>query len=61
MSGPINGNVNFTSAGIGTPQHVAGELFKTVTGVSMLHVPHSGAAPALSDDRRTGGWTIISG
>jgi tripartite-type tricarboxylate transporter receptor subunit TctC len=42
-------NVNFASAGIGTPQHVAGELFKMMTGVSMLHVPYRGAAPALTD------------
>jgi tripartite-type tricarboxylate transporter receptor subunit TctC len=43
------GEVNFASAGIGTPQHVAGELFKMMTGVSMLHVPYRGAAPALTD------------
>src|SRR5260370_28774 len=43
------GNVNFASAGIGTPQHVAGELFKMMTGISMLHVPYRGAAPALTD------------
>jgi tripartite-type tricarboxylate transporter receptor subunit TctC len=34
------------SAGSGTPQHVAGELFKLMTGV---HVPYRGAAPALAD------------
>jgi tripartite-type tricarboxylate transporter receptor subunit TctC len=43
------GKVNFASAGIGTPQHVAGELFKMMTGVSMLHVPYRGGAPALTD------------
>jgi tripartite-type tricarboxylate transporter receptor subunit TctC len=43
------GEVNFASAGIGTPQHVAGELFKMMTGVNMLHVPYRGAAPALTD------------
>jgi tripartite-type tricarboxylate transporter receptor subunit TctC len=43
------GKVNFASAGIGTPQHVAGELFKMTTGVSMLHVPYRGGAPALTD------------
>jgi tripartite-type tricarboxylate transporter receptor subunit TctC len=43
------GEVNFASAGIGTPQHVAGELFKMMTGVSMLHVPYRGVAPALID------------
>jgi tripartite-type tricarboxylate transporter receptor subunit TctC len=43
------GVLNFASAGIGTPQHVAGELFKMMTGVSMLHVPYRGGAPALID------------
>jgi tripartite-type tricarboxylate transporter receptor subunit TctC len=43
------GKINFASAGIGTPQHVAGELFKMMTGVNMLHVPYRGAAPALVD------------
>src|SRR5262249_1527237 len=43
------GKLNMASAGSGTPQHVAGELFKAMTGVSMLHVPYRGAAPALAD------------
>jgi tripartite-type tricarboxylate transporter receptor subunit TctC len=43
------GNINFASAGIGTPQHAAGELFKMMTGVNMLHVPYRGVAPALVD------------
>jgi tripartite-type tricarboxylate transporter receptor subunit TctC len=37
------------SAGIGTPSHLAGELFKMMTGVDMVHVPYRGVAPALSD------------
>jgi tripartite-type tricarboxylate transporter receptor subunit TctC len=37
------------SAGIGTPQHVIGELFKMMTGVNMVHVPYHGAAPELTD------------
>jgi tripartite-type tricarboxylate transporter receptor subunit TctC len=37
------------SPGIGTPQHVAGELFNMMTGVSMTHVPYRGLAPALTD------------
>jgi tripartite-type tricarboxylate transporter receptor subunit TctC len=45
----IPGKINFASAGNGTPQHVAGELFKLMTGVSMQHVPYRGAAPALTD------------
>jgi tripartite-type tricarboxylate transporter receptor subunit TctC len=41
--------LNMASSGIGTAQHVAGELFKTMTGVRMNHVPYRGAAPALTD------------
>ena len=37
------------SAGNGTTPHVAGELFKMMTGVNMVHVPYRGAAPALTD------------
>jgi tripartite-type tricarboxylate transporter receptor subunit TctC len=44
-----SGKVDMASAGNGTPQHVAGELFKMMTGVSMLHVPYRGEAPALTD------------
>jgi Tripartite tricarboxylate transporter family receptor len=36
-------------AGIGSTLHVAGELFKMMTGVSMVHVPYRGEAPALTD------------
>jgi tripartite-type tricarboxylate transporter receptor subunit TctC len=43
------GNLNMASGGIGTPSHVAGELFKMMTGVDMVHVPYRGAAPALTD------------
>src|SRR5262245_33212596 len=42
------GKVNFASAGVGTSQHVCGELFKMMTGVNMLHVPYRGGAPALT-------------
>lgn len=41
--------LNFASPGSGTPQHLAGELFKTVAGVEMVHLPYKGAAPALTD------------
>jgi tripartite-type tricarboxylate transporter receptor subunit TctC len=41
--------ISMASAGIGTPSHVAGELFKMMTGVDMVHVPYRGAAPALTD------------
>jgi len=37
------------SSGNGTSVHVAGELFKLMTGVSMQHVPYRGAAPAITD------------
>src|SRR5215831_13942403 len=41
--------LNMASGGIGTPSHVAGELFKMMTGVDMVHVPYRGVAPALTD------------
>jgi tripartite-type tricarboxylate transporter receptor subunit TctC len=37
------------SAGIGGPQHVAGELFKMMAGLDMVHVPYRGSTPALVD------------
>jgi tripartite-type tricarboxylate transporter receptor subunit TctC len=43
------GKITMASAGIGTGTHVAGELFKAMAGVTMLHVPYRGAAPALTD------------
>ena len=39
----------FASSGIGSTQHIAGEGFKHATGVSMIHVPYKGDAPALQD------------
>jgi tripartite-type tricarboxylate transporter receptor subunit TctC len=41
--------LNMGSPGIGSPPHVAGELFKMMTGVDMQHVPYRGGAPAVSD------------
>jgi len=41
--------LNMASAGNGTPPHLAGELFKLMAGVDMIHVPYRGAAPALTD------------
>jgi tripartite-type tricarboxylate transporter receptor subunit TctC len=41
--------LNMATGGIGTPEHIAGELFKMTTGVDMLHVPYRGAAPAIAD------------
>jgi tripartite-type tricarboxylate transporter receptor subunit TctC len=43
------GKVNMASAGNGSAAHLAGELFKSMTGVSMVHVPYRGQAPALAD------------
>jgi tripartite-type tricarboxylate transporter receptor subunit TctC len=43
------GELNMASAGTGTTSHMAGELFKMMTGVDMTHVPYRGAAPALTD------------
>ena len=42
------GKLNMASAGNGTPQHVAGDLFKMMAGVDMLRVPYPGSAPALT-------------
>jgi tripartite-type tricarboxylate transporter receptor subunit TctC len=39
--------INMASAGSGSPNHMAGELFKMMTGVHMVHVPYRGAGPAL--------------
>ncbi len=43
------GKIAMASAGIGSPQHVGGELFKMMAGVDMVHVPYRGGAPALTD------------
>jgi tripartite-type tricarboxylate transporter receptor subunit TctC len=43
------GKVNLASAGNGTGAHVAGELFKMMAGIDMVHVPYRGGAPALTD------------
>jgi len=41
--------LSFASAGNGTPQHLAGELFNTQMGVDIAHIPYKGAGPALND------------
>lgn len=43
------GKVNMASAGNGGPQHLAGELFKVLAGVDLVHVPYRGSTPALTD------------
>jgi tripartite-type tricarboxylate transporter receptor subunit TctC len=43
------GKINMGSGGNGAPSHVAGELFKMMAGVNLVHVPYRGAGPALVD------------
>src|SRR5436190_6791423 len=43
------GKVNMGSAGVATTSHMAGELFKAMAGINLVHVPYRGAAPALTD------------
>ena len=51
------GRLNYASGGIGTANHVAGELFKYMAKVDIVHVPYKGGGPALSDV--TGGQVQI--
>jgi tripartite-type tricarboxylate transporter receptor subunit TctC len=43
------GKISMASAGTGNPTHLAGELFKVMTNVDMVHVPYRGAGPAVAD------------
>lgn len=43
------GKINFASSGIGASSHLAGELFKTMAGIDIVHVPYKGSGPALQD------------
>jgi tripartite-type tricarboxylate transporter receptor subunit TctC len=43
------GMINFGSSGIGTTNHLAGELLKSKAGIDIVHVPYKGAAPAMND------------
>lgn len=43
------GKMNYASAGIGSPPHLSAELFKTMAGLDIVHVPYKGASPALVD------------
>jgi tripartite-type tricarboxylate transporter receptor subunit TctC len=44
-----SGKINLGSPGIGTPPHVAGELFKMMAGVDLVHVPYRGGGPVMTD------------
>lgn len=52
------GKFSYSSPGNGTPGHLAGELFKSVNGVDIIHVPFTGGAPAMNST--IGGHTPIS-
>ena len=43
------GALNYASSGLGSPGHLAGELFKTMAKVDMVHIPYKGGGPALTD------------
>jgi len=43
------GSLNYASAGIGSPAHLAGEMLNLLAGIKLTHVPYKGAAPALLD------------
>jgi tripartite-type tricarboxylate transporter receptor subunit TctC len=43
------GTINFASAGIGTTNHLSGELFKSMANIDIVHVPYRGAGPAMND------------
>jgi tripartite-type tricarboxylate transporter receptor subunit TctC len=43
------GKINYGSAGVGSSLHMAGELFKLMAGVDLVHVPYRGSPPALND------------
>jgi tripartite-type tricarboxylate transporter receptor subunit TctC len=43
------GALTYASAGNGSPQHLAGEMFKRLAGVDLLHVPYKGSGPAMTD------------
>jgi tripartite-type tricarboxylate transporter receptor subunit TctC len=41
------GQINFASGGVGSSNHLAGELFKANTGINIVHVPYRGNAPPM--------------
>jgi len=49
LSKQKSGGLNYASSGLGSPGHLAGELFKTMAKVEMTHIPYKGGGPALAD------------
>ena len=43
------GSITFASSGTGSPQHLAGEMFQRLAGITLLHVPYKGSGPAMTD------------
>jgi tripartite-type tricarboxylate transporter receptor subunit TctC len=43
------GQLSYASGGVGSPHHLYAELFKSMTGIQMMHVPYKGSAPAVAD------------
>ncbi len=43
------GKLNYGSGGVGSSQHLAGAMFKSRTGIDILHIPYKGSGPAVSD------------
>jgi tripartite-type tricarboxylate transporter receptor subunit TctC len=43
------GKLNYGSAGVGTPGHLTGKMFKAAAGINIQHVPYKGSAPAVTD------------
>ncbi|NBU70152.1 MAG: tripartite tricarboxylate transporter substrate binding protein [Bacteroidetes bacterium] len=43
------GKINYASSGLGTPYHLAGELFKSLAGIDLVHVPYKGSSNARTD------------
>lgn len=52
------GKLNYASAGTGTSPHMSMELFKTMAGIDMVHVPYKGTAPAITDV--VGGQVLVT-
>ena len=44
-----SGSLNYASSGVGSTQHLAGELFQLTTGAKIVHVPYKGSGPAVVD------------